>query len=147
MPGQHKHPPMSLRLGALSAWVAAEAERTGKTPHRVVVEAVERAASEVIGYRAGDRVYAPADVEVMIRRPLSGEPDPYGPEEADRLVKLLREDLGAPPLTDQIAELSPQDARTALARLAARHPASVREVIERVFPPDVEVMIRQPPAD
>jgi hypothetical protein len=68
VPSQHKHSPASLRLReALSAWVAAEAKRTGKTPHRVVVEAVERAAREVIGYRCGDRVYSPADVEIICR--------------------------------------------------------------------------------
>ena len=46
MPGPHKHPPMSLRLPeGLSAWLAAEVARTGKRPHRIVIEILERGAA------------------------------------------------------------------------------------------------------
>jgi predicted DNA-binding protein len=45
MTDRHRIKPLSLRLPeALSAWVYAQAEQTGKPVRRIIVEAVEKAA-------------------------------------------------------------------------------------------------------
>jgi hypothetical protein len=44
MPDRHRVKPLSLRLPeALSAWVYAQAEQTGKPVRRIITEAVETA--------------------------------------------------------------------------------------------------------
>ena len=43
MADRHTEKPLSLRLGALRAWVEEEAARTGKPVRRVILDAIQRA--------------------------------------------------------------------------------------------------------